>query len=76
MWIMGPARFALTVGIMSPPNLGGWNDYFDAPWETIADMFGGAPNSHDKNVRKRAIWFTIVATICWPAAYFFLLGKK
>ncbi len=81
--MIGPLRFGLTVGISSPPSLGPWydvktdeGDYYAAPWETIADLFGGVSSrNHSAEEKIRAGLYTAVSLLCPPATYLFLLWK-
>ena len=76
---MGPGNYGLTVGIMSPFILGrhkGWHgaNYYNSPWETGADMFGGVTGrTHTSAEISRARWYMAVGTLFFPAAYFFLI---
>ena len=77
--IMGPGNYGLTVGIMSPLILGkhkGWDgvNYYNSPWETMADVFGGVQGrTHTSAEISRARWYTAIGTLFFPAAYFFLI---
>lgn len=80
LMMMGPGNYGLTVGIMSPFILGkhkGWGSgltYYNSPWETMADVFGGVQSrTHTSTEISRARWFTAIGTLFFPAAYFFLI---
>ena len=73
--MMGPGNFGLTVGIMSPNIMGAekWS-YYDSPWETMADIFGGVKaRSHTSAEITRAKIYTIMGTVFFPSAYLFLI---
>jgi len=81
--ILGTVRYGLTAGISSPPALGPWydmktgvGDYYAAPWETMADIFGGVQlRNHSNEVKIRAWLYTAVSFISPPLSYLFLLWK-
>ena len=74
--IMGPGNYGLTVGVMSPLSMRAskWGGYYNSPWETGADMFGGVQGrTHTSAEISRAKWFVAAGTIFFPAAYLFLI---
>ena len=65
--LLGAVRFGLSVGIPSPLSLGPW-DYYDKPWETMADIFGGvkrrnADGKPTSNEAKTRAWVYFGLTI-------------
>lgn len=50
--VLGPANYFISVGI--PSALWGSKDYYDMPWENIADAVGGANHNVPINNRKNA----------------------
>ena len=74
--IMGPANFGISVGIMSWKELGAskWRGYYYSPWETMADIFGGARSrTHTAAEITRARWYTAIGAVFSPATYFYLI---
>lgn len=74
--IMGPGNYGLTVGIMSPLSMRAskWGGYYNSPWETGADMFGGVQGRiHTSTEIARARWFVAAGTLFFPTAYLFLI---
>ena len=86
--MMGIVNYLITVCIPSPLCLGPWkNDkgnrsrYYDAPWEMLPEILGGAINTtdptndhyHVKEDYSRAWWYYAVSFLCPLAAFFFLL---
>lgn len=48
--------------------------YYDSPWETMADVFGGVKaRSHTSAEIARAKMYTIMGTVFFPSAYLFLI---
>jgi RHS repeat-associated protein len=74
--IMGPARFALMIGL---PSWQEWSNrsYYTRPWEIMADIFGNVheTRNHNKSDVSRGIWYTIISTMFGPFGYFFLIGE-
>ena len=69
--LMGPALYGLMVGIPSAAKWGPWS-YYDKPWETMADMFGGVTRQHEEGAESRGKGYTAVSILFGPFAYFFL----
>ena len=65
LMMMGIVNYAISVGIPSPNNLGKWGGYKN-PWETMADILGGASRTKTKEEITRAwIYHFISATSFW-----------
>ena len=65
LMMMGIVNYAISVGIPSPLELGHWPDY-KKPWETMADILGGASRSKTQEEITRAwIYYFISATSFW-----------
>lgn len=87
--MMGIVNYLITVCIPSPLCLGPWDSldsnnryrYYDAPWEMLPEILGGAINTtdptndhyHVKEDYSRAWWYYAVSFLCPLAAFFFLL---
>ena len=80
---LGLFKFALFIGLPSWKNWGGnhWQgnkNYYRRPWEAMADIFGGAAtdrskyNSPTAQDRTTAIWYTVIAALSGPVAFFLL----
>ena len=70
--MMGIGTYAITVGIPSPLKLGPWaadKKYYAAPWETMADVLGGA-RAHSSEEISRAWTYYKASMICPPLAMF------
>ena len=56
--MLGPIVFLLGIGIPSGLEIGEWGDYYNAPWETAADILGGVQSTvHTEIERRRAIGY-------------------
>ena len=56
--MLGPIVFLLGIGIPSGLEIGEWGDYYNAPWETSADILGGVKSRiHTEIERRRAIGY-------------------
>lgn len=65
--ITGVIQYAFSVGIPSPLKLGNYDDYYSAPWETMADILGGVESrQHSKNEIARAYKYTIFSMFFLP----------
>lgn len=76
--ILGPLVFFISIGIPSITKMGEqkFGNYYNQPWETMADMFGGATqNLTDKDRFARARWYMVVAFFSGilPFTYFFAI---
>ncbi len=78
---LGPIDYLLFVGLPSALQWGSWsknNNYYGAPWETVADIFGGVSgwngNYHTRKEKILAISHMIVARLFKFGSYFFGLG--
>ena len=69
--IMGFIFYGSTVAIPSICEWGEWGNYYDAPWETLADMFGGVVSrEHTPEQKKRAIKYFLLSYFFGCLAYF------
>ncbi len=70
LMMMGIATYGFTVGIPSPLCLGEWyknENYYGAPWETMADILGGVEGrTHSKHEIANAWHYYALSTICFP----------
>ena len=65
LMMMGIVNYGISVGIPSPLELGHWPDY-KKPWETMADILGGASRTKTQEEITRAwIYHFISATSFW-----------
>ena len=68
--MMGIGTYGFTVGIPSPSKLGKWNkdgNYYEAPWETMADILGGVKGrTHSSTEIWNAWGYYAVSTLCFP----------
>ena len=69
--MMGIGTYGFTVGIPSPLCLGKWynlqNNYYGAPWETMADILGGVKErQHTKKEISNAWKYYAVSTLAFP----------
>ena len=77
LMMMGIGTYGFTVGIASLLKLGGWdssNNYYGAPWETMADILGGVKGrTHSKSEIANAWRYYVVSTLAFPftALYWF-----
>ncbi|MCQ3035439.1 MAG: hypothetical protein MJ248_04435 [Bacilli bacterium] len=76
--ILGPISYLINVGLPSWKMFGNYNNYYDRPIETMADMFGGASvgdHAHTIGERSKAIAQLIVAGLFGPIpiSWFFFL---
>ena len=77
LMLMGIGTYGYSVGIPSPLCLGKWdrnNNYYGAPWETMADILGGVQErTHSKSEIVNAWGYYIVSTLAFPftALYWF-----
>ena len=75
LMMLGIVTFGYTVGIPSPLNLGKWNkaeNYYGAPWETMADILGGVEGrTHSKDEIVNAWVYYAVSTLCFPFTAFY-----
>ena len=70
LMMMGIGTYGFTVGIPSPSKLGKWNkdgNYYEAPWETMADILGGVKGrTHSSTEIWNAWGYYAVSTLCFP----------
>ena len=73
LMMMGIGTYGFTVGIPSPLKLGPWADndqYYYAPWETMADILGGVTYRYDAQIpqqQKVNAWiYYAISTVCFP----------
>lgn len=70
LMMMGVGIYGFTVGIPSPLRLGKWDkadNYYGAPWETMADMLGGVTERSHSNAEKWNAWcYYAVSILCFP----------
>ena len=73
LMLMGVFTYAFTVGIPSPLKLGKWskdNNYYGAPWETIADILGMAKGRrHDKKEIINAWVYYLISLLAFPFTF-------
>ena len=70
LMMMGIGTYGFTVGIPSPLCLGKWdrnNNYYGAPWETMADILGGVQGRiHSKSEIANAWGYYAVSMLAFP----------
>lgn len=77
LMMMGIGTFGFTIGIPSPANLGPWakqENYYGAPWETMADILGGVEGrTHNSKEIMNAWFYYAISMSCFPftALYWF-----
>ena len=72
--LMGIERFAFVFGIPSAEKIAEKKyGYYNQPWETSADMFGGLSNQHTEEEKQRAIWYLVLAHFFGPLALLLIL---
>ena len=67
--MMGIGTYGFTVGIPLPSKLGKWNkdgNYYEAPWETMADILGVKGRTHSSTEIWNAWGYYAVSTLCFP----------
>lgn len=69
--ILGPVNYGLTIAIPSASKMGNWNNYYDAPWEALADEVGGVNRGNQGNNNAGA--HLMVASIFGVWSYLFAL---
>jgi hypothetical protein len=82
--MMGVGTYALAVGIPSWKKWGPWakaRRYYDAPWETMANILGGVEteihsnNPHSSSDKRRAWLYFSLSIGFLPVAYLVLLWE-
>ena len=71
MMMMSLGTYAYTVAIPSPLKLGPWAEdgfYYDAPWESIADILGGAQHKHNNSNYDEIAWVYYAISMINPLA--------
>ena len=72
LMMMGIVNYGISVGIPSPLGLGKWGDYKN-PWETMADILGGASRTKTQEEITRAwIYYFLSATSFWLTPFWWL----
>lgn len=70
LMMMGIGTFGFTVGIPSFAKLGECDktqNYYGAPWETMADILGGVKGGTHSSTEIRNAWsYYILSTFCLP----------
>ena len=59
--------YAFTVGVPSALILGPWKDnsgYYSAPWETMADVLGGARSHSSEEIERARAYYN--ASVAFP----------
>ena len=73
LMMMGIGTFGFTVGIPSFAKLGECDktqNYYGAPWETMADILGGVKGGTHSSTEIRNAWsYYILSTFCLPVSY-------
>ncbi len=83
--LLGTVKFLLYVGIPSAAEFGPWahtgsyEDYYNAPWETMADMFGGVTGwygyQHTQKEYAYGIMHLITAKLGGPFSFLFAFAR-
>ena len=64
---MGVLTYLFTVGVPSPAKLGPWaanGNYYSAPWETMADILGGARSHSSEEIERARAYYN--ASVAFP----------
>ena len=64
---MGVLTYLFTVGVPSPAQLGPWaanGNYYSAPWETMADILGGAWEHSSEEIERARAYYN--ASVVFP----------
>jgi hypothetical protein len=76
--MMGIANYSLAIGIPSVAGFGSYDEqpndnYYRAPWELTADLFGGVSRSiHSKKDISLGYWYLASSVFYFPICYLFL----
>lgn len=84
--LLGPVSFLFNIGIPSAGEFGPWahdiNDpykYYNAPWETMADMFGGVTGwngrKHTQKEYAYGIMHLLTAKFGGPLSFLFIFAR-
>ena len=79
LMLMGIATYCIAVAIPSPAELGNWSErgnYYGAPWESIADIYGGASRTHVKKESVNAVFYFAAGLFIVPSVFWWVRWKR